>query len=131
MPRVVFLCTENSNRSQMAEGFARHHGAGRVEVWSAGSAPSGQVNPKAVEAMAEKGIDLSTQRSQSTDELPDGSFDVVVTMGCGDQCPWLAGDAREDWGLPDPKDLGPAGYREVRDTIERHVLDLIERLDRR
>lgn len=128
MQRVVFLCTENANRSQMAEGFARHHGDGVLEAWSAGSAASGRVNPKAVEAMAEKGIDLSTQRSQSTAELPEGPFDVVVTMGCGDECPWLAGRSREDWGLPDPKDLGPEGYREVRDTIEKKVLDLVERL---
>ena len=128
MKHVVFLCTENSNRSQMAEGFARHHGAGVLEAFSAGSNPRGEVNPKAVEAMAAKGIDLRDHRSTSTEELPATSFDVVITMGCGDQCPWLASDRREDWGLPDPKDLGPEGYREVRDEIERRVLDLVERL---
>lgn len=126
--RVVFLCTENANRSQMAEGFARLHGAGVVEAWSAGSAASGVVNPKAVVAMAEKGYDLGGQRSTTTDALPDGPFDAVITMGCGDQCPWVAGHLREDWGLDDPKHMDPTGYNAVRDEIERRVLDLIERL---
>ncbi|MEM1205699.1 MAG: arsenate reductase ArsC [Acidobacteriota bacterium] len=128
MKTVVFLCTENSNRSQMAEGFARHHGAGLLEAHSAGSSPSGQVNPKAIQGMAERGIDLSIQRSKSTEDLPHRSFDIVITMGCGDQCPWLAGGEREDWGLPDPKELGPQGYAQVRDEIEARVLGLVARL---
>nr|XP_061806018.1 glutaredoxin arsenate reductase-like [Nerophis lumbriciformis] len=127
MKRAVFLCTENSNRSQMAEAFARLHGSGVVEAWSAGSAASGVVNPKAVAAMAEKGYDLARHRSQSTAELPSGPFDFVVTMGCGDQCPWVAGDHREDWGLPDPKAMAPAEFNRVRDEIERRVLDLVGR----
>lgn len=126
MKRIVFLCTENSNRSQMAEGFARHHGAGVLEVHSAGSQPSGEINPKAIRAMAEKDIDISGQRSASTSEL-EGAFDAVITMGCGDQCPWVAGKHREDWGLPDPKDLDGESYIQVRDTIEAKVLDLVER----
>ncbi|MEM6796421.1 MAG: arsenate reductase ArsC [Acidobacteriota bacterium] len=127
---VVFLCTENSNRSQMAEGFARHHSGGAFVAHSAGSSPKGEVNPKAIEAMAEKGIDLKEHRSKSTDELPHRRFDAVITMGCGDECPWLEGALREDWGLEDPRDLGPEGYRSVRDEIERRVIDLARRLQR-
>lgn len=126
--RVVFLCTENSNRSQMAEGFARLHGDGVLEAWSAGSAASGVVNPKAVASMAEIGYDLGSHRSTTTDELPEGPFDAVITMGCGDQCPWVAGHHREDWGLPDPKHMPPEEYAQVRDEIERRVLDLVARL---
>ena len=126
--KVVFLCTENANRSQMAEAFARLHGGGVLEAWSAGSAASGVVNPKAVTAMAEKGYDLSSHRSTTTDDLPPGPFDAVVTMGCGDQCPWVAGEMREDWGLDDPKNMPPEGYNAVRDEIERRILDLIQRL---
>lgn len=128
MFRVVFLCTENSNRSQMAEGFARRHGEGVITAWSAGSKPSGQVNPRAIEAMAEKGIDLTPQESKSTEQLPDGPFDVVVTMGCGDECPWVAGNHREDWGLPDPGVMDYAGLVQVRDDIEDRVLGLVSRL---
>ena len=126
-PKIIFLCTENANRSQMAEGFARLHGTGVVEAWSAGSKASGVVNPKAVAAMAEKGYDLSTHRSLSTDEVPAGPYDVVITMGCGDQCPWIAGHERQDWGLPDPRDLDPVAYRQVRDEIENRVLELLAR----
>ena len=128
MIHVVFLCTEISKRSQMAEGCARHHGAGVLTAYSAGSSPKGEVNPIALEAMVEKGLDLGSHRSKSTEELPTTQFDVVITMGCGDQCPWLHGASKEDWGLQDPRDLGPEGYREVRDEIERRVLDLVERL---
>ena len=115
--KVVFLCTENANRSQMAEAFARLHGSEILEAWSAGSAASGVVNPKAVTAMAEKGYDLSSPRSTTTEELPPGPFDAVITMGCGDQCPWIAGHQRQDWGLPDPRDMDAEGYRRVRDEI--------------
>ena len=125
--KVVFLCTENSNRSQMAEAFGRRLGEGVLEVWSAGSAASGVVNPKAVAAMAELGYDLSNHRSRSTDSLPDGPFDYVVTMGCGDQCPWVAGHHREDWGLEDPREMPPPEFNQVRDEIERRVRDLVER----
>ncbi len=127
MKRVVFLCSENSNRSQMAEAFARLHGAAVLEPWSAGSAASGVVNPRAIAAMAERGYDLSRHRSQATDELPAGPFDFVVTMGCGDQCPSLAGEQREDWGLADPKAMPRVEFNQVRDEIERRVIDLISR----
>lgn len=128
MFRVVFLCTENSNRSQMAEAFARRYGEGVLEAWSAGSKPSGQVNPRAIEAMAEKGIDLTPHESKTTDHLPDGPFDAVITMGCGDECPWVAGHHREDWELPDPGPMPYEGLLEVRDKIEENVLGLVSRL---
>ncbi len=128
MKKVIFLCTENSNRSQMAEAFARLHGDGLVEASSAGSAPSGMVNPKAVAAMAQKGYDLGRHRSKSTADVPRGPYDAVVTMGCGDECPYLAGERREDWGLPDPKDLPPAEFNQVRDAIEERVKALLAEL---
>src|SRR5262245_51540240 len=103
--RVVFVCVENSNRSQMAEAFGRIYGVGRVEVYSAGSKPSGAVNPKAVEAMRELGYDLTAHQSKSLDDLPDVAFDAAVTMGCGDECPLLRAVEREDWGIPDPKHM--------------------------
>src|SRR5689334_25076277 len=89
LKRIVFVCVENSNRSQMAEAFARIHGAGKVEPFSAGSRPSGQVNPKAVEAMRELGYDLAQHRSKSLSALTGIEFDVAVTMGCGDECPFI------------------------------------------
>src|ERR1700730_2203783 len=102
LKRVAFICVENSNRSQMAEAFARIHGAGIVEPYSAGSRPSGQVNPKAVEAMRELGYYLRKHHSKSLDELADLDLDAVVTMGCGDACPFLRARLREDWNIPDP-----------------------------
>src|SRR5262245_3485709 len=95
--RVVFVCVENSNRSQMAEAFARLHGGDRVEAHSAGSRPSGRVNPKAVEAMRERGYDLTAHRSKGLDELAGLDFEVAVTMGCGDECPNLKARRRVDW----------------------------------
>jgi arsenate reductase (thioredoxin) len=130
MKRVLFVCVENSNRSQMAEAFTRIHGPGRMEAVSAGSEPGGRVNPKAIEAMAELGYDLSRHRSKSLDEVDPGPYDFVVTMGCGDACPWIPAASREDWALPDPKDMGPEELRAVRDEIERRVLDLLRRLTR-
>jgi protein-tyrosine-phosphatase len=131
MYRVLFICTENSNRSQMAEAFARMHGAGILDPTSAGSRPSGQVNPRAIDAMRERGYDLSTHRSKSVEEVGGGRWDRVVTMGCGDACPWVAADAREDWDLPDPRDLPPRELRAVRDEIEKRVIDLVGRVSGR
>lgn len=128
MARVLFVCVENSNRSQMAEAFARAHGADRVEAVSAGSRPSGQVNPRAIAFMAERGIDLSAQHSKSLDAVGDAPFDAVVTMGCGDACPWIPAARREDWALQDPKLLDDAGFRGVRDEIERRVVALLRSL---
>jgi protein-tyrosine-phosphatase len=124
LKRVLFVCVENSNRSQMAEAFARIHGGADVEALSAGSRPSGRINPKAVKAMAELGYDLSTHASKSLDEI-DGEFDAVVTMGCGDSCPWVPARRREDWALPDPRDMDEAQYRGVRDDISARVQALL------
>ena len=125
--RVLFVCVENSNRSQMAEAFARMQGGDSVEASSAGSRPSGVINPKAIRFMAELGYDLAAHRSKSLDEV-DGDFDAVVTMGCGDNCPWVPARIREDWALPDPKAMDDDGYRAVRDEIARRVRQLLEAL---
>ena len=127
MKRVLFVCVENSNRSQMAEAFARIHGGDAVQAFSAGSKPSGKINPKAVRFMAERGHDLTTHGSKSLDEM-QGNFDAVVTMGCGDACPWVPARIREDWALPDPRDMDDDGYRAVRDEIERRVRVLLASL---
>ena len=128
MKRVIFVCVENSNRSQMAEAFARLHGAGKVEAYSAGSRPSGRVNPKAVEAMKEVGYDLTTHASKGLGDFNGQEFDAAVTMGCGDECPFVLAKQRVDWQIPDPKDLTPERFREVRDLIEAKVKELIETL---
>jgi protein-tyrosine-phosphatase len=126
IPRVVFVCVENSNRSQMAEAFAHIHGAGRVEAYSAGSRPSGRVNPRAVQFMKEVGYDLTAHQSKALGDLPDGEFDVVVGMGCGDEgCPLIRARRHEEWGVPDPKEMPDEKYREVRDLIERKVKELL------
>ena len=125
--RVLFVCVENANRSQMAEAFARLHGGDGVEALSAGSRPSGRINPKAVRFMAERGYDLSAHASKSLDEVA-GEFDAVVTMGCGDSCPWVPARRREDWALPDPRDMDDDGYRAVRDEIEARVRALLASL---
>jgi protein-tyrosine-phosphatase len=125
-PHLLFVCVENSCRSQMAEGFARTLGAGRIAAWSAGSRPSGTVNPRALAFMRERGIDLGTQASKGLDALPDVSWDAVVTMGCGDACPHLPARARIDWDLPDPKALPDEEFRKVRDRIEALVRALVE-----
>lgn len=124
-PRLLFVCVENSGRSQMAEGFARALGGDRVEVWSAGCRPSGRVNPRALQFMAEKGIHLESQWSKGLDELPMGRWEWIVTMGCGDACPHLPARHRAEWDLPDPKDLDDAGFRAVRDRIEANVRELL------
>ena len=129
MKRVLFVCVENSNRSQMAEAFARMHGAGQVEAYSAGSRPSGRVNPRAVAFMKEVGYDLTRHHSKALAELPEGEFEVVVGMGCGDEgCPLVKAQRHEEWDIPDPKELPPEQYRRVRDLIERRVKELLARL---
>ena len=128
MKRVVFVCVENSNRSQMAEAFARIHGAGKVEAYSAGSRPSGKINPKAVESMKELGYDLTGHTSKGLDQFNGQDFDVAVTMGCGDECPLVLAKRREEWQIPDPKELPPERFREVRDTIEVKVKELLTKL---
>ena len=124
--RIVFLCIENSNRSQMAEAFGRMYAPPGIEVYSAGSQPSGRVNPKAIEALAELGYDMSSHRSKSLQDLPPGVFDVAVTMGCGDACPVSLAKRRIDWQIPDPKLLSADDYREVRNLIGRMVQALLQ-----
>lgn len=126
--RLLFVCVENSNRSQMAEAFARLAGRAAVEAYSAGSRPSGTVNAKAIEAMRELGYDLARHRSKGLDELPDVEFDAAVTMGCGDACPHVRARVRDDWQIPDPKHLQGDEFRQVRDMIAARVGQLIERL---
>ena len=126
--RILFVCVENSNRSQMAEAFARIHGQDRIEAHSAGSRPSGVVHPKAVEAMKEKGYSLAEHRSKSLGELPSGEYDVVVLMGCGDKCPTVQAKRREEWQIPEPKHLSPDEFKAVRDLIEQKVIDLLASL---
>lgn len=124
--KLLFVCVENSCRSQMAEAFARSHVDGGVEAYSAGSRPSGVVNPRAIETMAELGIDMSGHRSQAVSEVEGhGPFDAVVTMGCGDACPWVPARLHLDWDLPDPKHMPPNEFRAVRDDIGRRVRQLI------
>ena len=126
-PRVLFVCVENANRSQMAEAFARMHGADAVEVFSAGSRPSGIIKPRAIAGMAERGYDLTTHRSKSLDEVPPGPYEWVVTMGCGDDaCPAFIGKPLVDWDLPDPKGKDLDTFREVRDDIEHLVRALLK-----
>jgi protein-tyrosine-phosphatase len=132
LKRVLFVCVENSNRSQMAEAFARIHGAGRVEAFSAGSRPSGKVNPRAVQFMREVGYDLTQHHSKAISDLPAGEFEVVVGMGCGDEaCPLVRARRHEEWNIPDPKLLPPDEYRAVRDLIEARVKELLESLHAR
>jgi protein-tyrosine-phosphatase len=126
--RVLFVCVENSNRSQIAEAFARMIGGERVEAFSAGSRPSGRVNPKAVEAMRELGYDLTAHTSKGLDEFDGQEFDAAVTMGCGDACPLVRAGRRIDWQIPDPRELPPEEFRKVRDLIREKVRELLASL---
>jgi arsenate reductase len=126
--KVLFVCVENSNRSQMAEAFARMHGAGKVEAFSAGSRPSGRVNPKAIQAMSELGYDLSVHQSKGLDGFNGQEVEVAVTMGCGDECPLVHAKQRVDWQIPDPRDMTPDEFRGVRDLIETKVKQLVAML---
>jgi arsenate reductase (thioredoxin) len=119
--RVLFVCVENSNRSQMAEAFARMYGGNEVEAHSAGSRPSGRVNPKAIDAMKELGYDLNRHTSKSLSDLPDIEYDLVATMRCGDECPLVRAKRHEDWDIPDPKNLDMDEFRQVRDLISTKV----------
>jgi len=126
--RLLFVCVENSCRSQMAEAFARLDGGEGLEAHSAGSRASGVVNPGAIRTMAKLGYDLSSHASKTPADLPAGNFDVVVSMGCGDACPAVPAGRREDWDVPDPKALGEDGFRAVRDEIRARVRTLLASL---
>lgn len=126
--RIVFVCVENSNRSQMAEAFARIHGGDAAEVFSAGSRPSGRINPRAVEAMKEIGYDPTSHTSKALDAFNGQDFDAAITMGCGDACPPVRARKRLAWQIPDPKELPPGRFREVRKLIESMVVELLKDL---
>lgn len=129
--RLLFVCVENSNRSQMAEAFARRHAAElgvAVEAASAGSRPSGVVNAKAIAAMGELGIDLAVQRSKPLSEVETTAWDVVVTMGCGDACPLYPGKRYEDWELDDPAGQTVDAVRPIRDEIRSRVERLLTQI---
>lgn len=112
----------------MAEAFARIHGADGIEALSAGSRPSGRVNPKAIEAMQELGYDLTTHHSKGLEAFNGQPVDAAITMGCGDECPLVVAKQRVDWQIPDPKEMSPEQFREVRDLIESKVKELIQAL---
>jgi len=127
--KLLFVCIENSNRSQMSQAFATILGGENIEAYSAGSKPSGIVNPKAIAAMKELGYDLSTHDSKSLEEVKTfAPFDVVVTMGCGDACPWMPAKKFVDWRIPDPKHMEPTAFNEVRDYIKNQVQQLLMHL---
>lgn len=127
-PAVLFLCVHNAGRSQMASGFLRHLGGDQVQVFSGGSEPADQVNPSAVAAMAEKGIDITDQQPQRWGESDLEQADVIVTMGCGDTCPVLPGKRYVDWPLDDPAGQGVEAVRPIRDEIETKVRGLMDEL---
>ncbi|MVA75814.1 phosphotyrosine protein phosphatase [Auraticoccus sp. F435] len=127
-PSVLFVCVHNAGRSQMAAGFVRALSGGTVEVRSAGSLPAERVNPAAVEAMAELGIDLRGEQPKVLTEEAVVASDVVITMGCGDACPWFPGKRYEDWALEDPAGRGVDAVRPIRDEIGRRVQELLRSL---
>ncbi len=124
--KLLFVCVENSNRSQMSQAFAIINGGDKIEAYSAGSKPCGIVNPKAIAAMKELGYDLSKHDSKSLQDVEQHApFDAVVTMGCGDACPWMPAKKFVDWVIPDPKHMEPAEFNKVRAFIEEKVKGLI------
>jgi arsenate reductase len=127
--KILFVCIENSNRSQMSQAFAKMFGGDKVEAYSAGSNPSGKINPKAIASMKELGYDLSTHHSKSLEEAKQfAPFDAVVAMGCGDVCPWMPAKKFIDWDIPDPKDMNEDDFRKVRDEIKEKVKTLLASL---
>jgi arsenate reductase (thioredoxin) len=127
--KILFVCVENSNRSQMAEAFAKILGNETVEAYSAGSNPSGIINPKAIAAMKESGYDLSRHRSKSLNDVKEyAPFDAVITMGCGDACPWMPAKRFVDWEIPDPREMNEEEFRKVRTLIRDHVKKLLASL---
>jgi protein-tyrosine-phosphatase len=125
--KILFVCVENSNRSQMSQAFAKIIGGNEVEAYSAGSKPSGIINPKAIAAMKELGYDLSTHQSKSLEEVKQHApFDAVVTMGCGDACPWMPAKTFIDWQIPDPRSMDEVQFREIRNLIRDKVQELLE-----
>lgn len=128
LPTILFVCVHNAGRSQMAAGFMEHHGAGRVEVLSAGSAPKESINQIAVAVMAEKGIDIADRRPKVLTNESVQASDVVITMGCGDACPFYPGKRYEDWALEDPAGKDLETIRRIRDEIELKVKGLLNEI---
>lgn len=128
-PSVLFVCVHNAGRSQMAAGFLQHLAKDRIDVFSAGSQPADQINPVAVAAMAEAGIDISGEQPKVLTESAVRQADVVITMGCGDECPFFPGTRYEDWVLEDPAGQGIDAVREIRDEIRARVEALINSLE--
>jgi protein-tyrosine-phosphatase len=130
MPKkILFVCVENSNRSQMSQAFAKMIGGATVKAFSAGSNPSGRINQKAIVAMKELGYDLKAHRSKSLDQVKEyAPFDAVVTMGCGDACPWMPAKQFIDWQIPDPREMNEEEFNKVRDLIKEKVTELISTL---
>lgn len=127
-PSVLFVCVHNAGRSQMAAGYLRHLAAGRVEVRSAGSIPADQINPVAVEAMREEGIDITAEQPKTLTTEAVQYSDVVITMGCGDACPFFPGKRYEDWKLDDPAGQGLESVRPIRDEIKGRIEALLAEL---
>ena len=127
-PSVLFVCVHNAGRSQMAAAFLTHLSDGAVDVRSAGSAPADQINPAAVQAMAEAGIDITAEKPKILTDQAVRESDVVITMGCGDTCPFYPGKRYEDWVLDDPAGQGVEAVRPIRDEIRRRVEVLIGEL---
>ena len=127
-PTVLFVCVHNAGRSQMAAGYLQHLGRGRIQVLSAGSQPADRINPVAVEAMAEEGVDITAEKPKVLTTGAVRESDVVVTMGCGDECPYFPGKRYEDWLLDDPAGQGIEAVRPIRDEIRARVEALVAEL---
>ena len=125
---IVFICVENARRSQMAQGFAEVLGKGKLEVYSAGSRPSSQIDPFVIEVMKEKGIDLTDKRPRGLNDLPPIEMDYLVTMGCEETCPAIPAKKIIQWEIPDPKGKSVEVFRQVRDLIEEKVKTLLEEI---
>ena len=128
-PSVLFVCIHNAGRSQMAAGYLRHLAGDRIEVRSAGSMPADQINPIAVEAMREEGIDITAEQPKVLTPEAVQASDVVITMGCGDACPYYPGKRYEDWKINDPAGQGIESVRPIRDEIRARTQELIASLD--
>ncbi len=128
MKKILFVCVENSCRSQMAEAFAKIYGKDVIKSYSAGSRASGKVNKKAIKSMLEVGYDLDDHKSKFLDNIPDIEYDFAITMGCGDECPNVVAKQRQDWAIPDPKNMNEQDFNKVRDLIKEKVLLLMETL---
>jgi len=127
--KIVFICVENARRSQMAQGFAKALGQGKIEVYSAGSRPSKEIDPVVIEVMKEKGIDLSNKRPKGLNDLPPSEMDFLITMGCEETCPAILAKKIIEWDIPDPKGKPIDIFRKVRDLIEDKVRTLLKEME--